>query len=244
MNFEFSDEQNLLREQAQSFLADKCPTDGGSSRARWRCNRTTPQLWRGMVDLGWTATSIPEEYGGIGLGYLELCVLAEELGRSLAPTPFSSSVYLATEALLAFGSAKQKARYLPKLAAGEWVGTFALAEGAGEPARSLKTKAKKARSRAPKCRCPDGDVADFAIVLAKEDKKHASMYIVDLNGAGVKREAVPTLDPTRSHASIRFNDAPASCSAKKARAGRRPKGCSIAPRCCFHSSRSAARRLR
>src|SRR5262249_3798530 len=125
MNFEFSDEQNLLREQAQSFLADKCPLttvrrvlDGAESH--------DAQLWRGMIDLGWTATAIPEEYGGLGLGYLELCVLAEELGRSLAPTPFSSSVYLASEALMLFGNAKQRARYLPKLASGEWIGTFAI----------------------------------------------------------------------------------------------------------------------
>ena len=243
MNFEFSDEQNLLREQAQSFLADKCPLTA-VRRVLDGDQPNDAQLWRGMVDLGWTATAIPEEYGGIGLGYLELCVLAEELGRSLAPTPFSSSVYLATEAILAFGSAKQKARYLPKLAAGEWIGTFAIAEGAGEPARSLKTKAKKGTIKGTKVPVPDGDVADFAIVLAKEDKKHASMYIVDLNGSGVKREVVPTLDPTRSHASIRFNDAPANCSAKKAKAGRRPKSCSTAPPCCSRSNRSAARRLR
>jgi acyl-CoA dehydrogenase len=207
MNFEFSEEQNLLREQAQSFLADKCPL----TVVRRVLDGNEPndsKLWRGMVDLGWTATAIPEQYGGIGLGYLELCVLAEELGRSLAPTPFSSSVYLATEALLAFGSAKQKSRYLPKLAAGEWIGTFAIAEGAGEPSRSLKTRVKKDTIKGTKLPVPDGDVADFAIVLAKEDKKHASMYIVDLNGTGVKRSAVPTLDPTRSHASIRFSDAP------------------------------------
>jgi acyl-CoA dehydrogenase len=214
MNFEFSDEQNLLREQAQSFLADKCPLTA-VRRVLDGDQPNDAQLWRGMIDLGWTATSIPEEYGGIGLGYLELCVLAEELGRSLAPTPFSSSVYLATEALLAFGSAKQKARYLPKLAAGEWIGTFAIAEGAGEPARSLKTKAKKGTIKGTKVPVPDGDVADFAIVLAKEDKKHASMYIVDLNGSGVKREVVPTLDPTRSHASIRFSDAPAELLGKE-----------------------------
>ena len=56
------------------------------------------ELWQKIVDLGWTAMAIPEAYGGLGLGYLELCVVAEELGRSLAPVPFSSSVYLATEA--------------------------------------------------------------------------------------------------------------------------------------------------
>ncbi len=206
MNFEFSDEQNLLRDQAQSFLADKCPL----TAVRRVLDGHEPfdaKLWRGMVELGWTGTAIPEEFGGIGLGYLELCVLAEELGRSLAPTPFSSSVYLATEAILAFGSKKQKNRYLPKLAAGEWIGTFAIAEGVGEPRKSLKTRAKKGCLKGTKLPVPDGDLADFAIVLAREDKKQASMYIIDLNGPGVKREVVPTLDPTRSHAAIRFSDA-------------------------------------
>ncbi len=214
MNFEFSEEQNLLREQAQSYLNDKCPP-AAVRRVLDGDQPNDAQLWRGMIDLGWTATAIPEEYGGIGLGYLELCVIAEELGRSLAPTPFSSSVYLATEALLAFGTAKQKGRYLPKLASGEWIGTFAIAEGAGEPAQSLKTRAKKGSIKGTKLPVPDGDVADFAIVLAKEDKKHASMYIVDLNGSGVKRQVIATLDPTRSHASIRFNDAPAELLGKE-----------------------------
>ena len=61
-------------------------------------------LWQKIVEMGWTATTIPEEYGGLGLTYLELCVIAEELGRVVAPVPFSSSVYLATEALVRAGA--------------------------------------------------------------------------------------------------------------------------------------------
>ena len=82
-------------------------------------------LWKSIIELGWTATTIPEEFDGLGLGYLELCVIAEELGRSLAPTPFSSSVYLATEALIRLGSPEQRKTYLPKLASGEIIGTLA-----------------------------------------------------------------------------------------------------------------------
>ena len=69
--------------------------------------------------MGWTGAAIPEEYGGAGLGHLGLCVLAEELGSALAPVPFSSSVYLASEAIIAGGSEAQKKAWLPKLAAGE-----------------------------------------------------------------------------------------------------------------------------
>ena len=117
MNFEFSEEQNMLREQAQGFLASNCSMavvrrvlDGDEPYAA--------DLWKKVAEMGWTATVIPEEYEGLGLTYLELSVIAEELGRALAPIPFSSSVYLATEAILAAGSEEQKQAYLPGLAAG------------------------------------------------------------------------------------------------------------------------------
>ena len=100
MNFDFSDAQKLLKNQARDFLKGSCPTtvprrilDGDEPYAE--------EVWKGLVDLEFTGISIPEEYGGIGFGYLELCCVAEELGRAVAPVPFSSSIYLATEALLA-----------------------------------------------------------------------------------------------------------------------------------------------
>src|SRR3981081_239461 len=81
--------------------------------------------------MGWTGAAIPEEFGGAGLGHLGLCVLAEELGSTLAPVPFSSSAYLAAEAILLAGSPAQKEGHLPRLAGGETIGTLALAEGPG-----------------------------------------------------------------------------------------------------------------
>ena len=128
MNFEFSDEQNLLREQALGFLMEHCPM----SRVRAVLDGDAAydaELWTRIAELGWTATAIPEQYGGLGLSYLELSVIAEELGRAVAPVPFSSSVYLATEAILMAGSNAQKERWLPKLATGAAIGTFALGEG-------------------------------------------------------------------------------------------------------------------
>ena len=97
MNFEFSEEQELLREQSRGFLTDNCSTrvvrDALEGDAPYDAD-----LWKKVAEMGWTATVIPEEYGGLGLSYLELVVIAEELGRAMAPIPFSSSVYLATEA--------------------------------------------------------------------------------------------------------------------------------------------------
>ena len=72
-------------------------------------------LWRQIGELGWLGAGIPEEYGGSGLGREGLCVLAEEVGRALAPVPFSSSVYLATEAIMELGNDTQKQAWLPLL---------------------------------------------------------------------------------------------------------------------------------
>ena len=210
MNFEFSDEQNLLREQANGFLRDHCPP----SAVRKILDSKAPyddKLWQGIAEMGWTATAIPEQYGGLGLGYLELAVIAEELGRACAPVPFSSSVYLATEALLLAGSTEQKERWLPKLAAGEAIGTFALAEVPGRPSpKTLKTTLSKERLRGTKIAVPDGDIANVAVVVAKSRVgDRASWYLVDLDQRNVKRTQVSTLDPTRSHANIRFRSADA-----------------------------------
>lgn len=107
MNFEFSEEQNLLREQARGFLQDNC----SMKVVRAALEGDEPfnrDLWKKVAEMGWTSTVIPEEYDGLGLSYLELSVIADELGRAVAPLPFSSSVYLATEALIAYGTKTQK----------------------------------------------------------------------------------------------------------------------------------------
>src|SRR5215831_12827113 len=148
VNFDFSPDQRSLRDQARKFLAEHA----SSARVRRILDGAAPydaELWRGMGEMGWVGTAIPEPYGGAGFGYLELCVIAEELGRSLAPTPFSSTIYL------------------------------------------------------------DGDVADFAVVLASESASRAGLFLVDLKGAGVTRTPVTTVDPTRSHARIVFDGAAA-----------------------------------
>jgi len=98
MNFDFSDDQKMLRDQAHKFLAEKCTSK--TVRAVLQGSEGHDRgLWKAIAEMGWMGTAIPENYGGLGLGYLELCVIAEELGRVLAPVPFSSTVYLFAEAL-------------------------------------------------------------------------------------------------------------------------------------------------
>ena len=131
MNFDFSDEQKLLQQTVRDYLADNSPL----SVCRDILETDKPyadDLWKGAAEMGWQGAVIPEEYGGAGFGHLELAVIAEEVGRALAPIPFSASVYVATEALLRFGSDDQKKKYLPGLADGSLIGTFALTEKAGQ----------------------------------------------------------------------------------------------------------------
>jgi alkylation response protein AidB-like acyl-CoA dehydrogenase len=161
-----------------------------------------------MVELAWPGTAVPERYGGAGFGHLELCVIAEELGRSLAPTPFSSSVYLATEALLLAGSQAQKDRWLPRLVMGEAIGCLAHAEGPGAR-RAPATRAIGGRLAGAKTPVADGDVADVAVVTAAGEDGAPALFLVDLHAPGVTRTPVPTVDPTRSHARIELDGAEA-----------------------------------
>ena len=205
MNFEFSEEQLFIRDQARNFLSQECTT--GVVRQVLDTDRPFDQdLWQKIVDLGWTAMTIPESYGGLGLGYLELCVIAEELGRSLAPVPFSSSVYLATEALKSWGSEEQKQHYLPRLAAGECIGTLAMNEGLGT--LSVAAQVLDGKVTASKLPVPDGDIADFVVLTARDGNGRLSLYLAELGGPGVKREALASMDPSRSQARIVFDGAP------------------------------------
>lgn len=212
MNFDFSDDQKLLKEQVRKFLTDKCPY----SVPRRILDSDEPyakDVWQGLVDMGLTGTAIPEAYGGLGLGALELCVIAEELGRAVAPVPFSSSVYLASEAIKLFGTEQQKQNWLPKLASGEIIGTLALSEGlhAASP-RNIETAFAGGKVNGEKVPVADGGIADIAVVVVNSGgtgEQAISLAIVDLRGAGVSREDVRTIDPTRKHARLTFKDAAA-----------------------------------
>ena len=119
----------MIQEQVRRFLSEQSPLSRHRSVMEGQSLQAS-DVWQGLAELGLQGTAIPEAYGGVGAGYLPLCLVAQELGGVLAAVPFSSSVYLATEAITCFGSTEQKERYLPKLASGEWVGTLALSEGA------------------------------------------------------------------------------------------------------------------
>ena len=212
MDFDFSPDQRQLKDQARRFLADHC------DRIAVRAVLDGPQsfdaaLWKGLAAQGYLGAAIPEAYGGLGAGTLELCVIAEELGRAVAPVPFSSSIGLAAELMLQAGTEAQKQRWLPALASGQTIGTLALAERPGRvTAGSITTTATQGGLSGSKLPVADGDIADFAVVAAHDeggDPAAISLYIVRLDAAGVQRETLPSIDPTRSQARIDFTQAQA-----------------------------------
>ena len=208
MNFDFSEDQKLLQKTARDFLAEH----GSLAVTREVLESQKPydtDLWKNAAQLGWLGTAIPEDHGGAGFGHLELAVIAEELGRALAPIPFSSSVYLATEAILRAGTKQQQAEYLGKLASGEWIGSIALEEKPGlSGPQEIETRIEGGKISGAKRPVLDGDVANFAVVSAR-GPTGVSLALVDLDGAGVERQPLKSIDPSRSVASLRFDGAPA-----------------------------------
>ncbi len=222
MNFDFSDDQKMMRDQARKYLDDKCSRKAVREVLNDAGKSHDAALWKGVAEQGWLGAAIPEEFGGLGLGGLELCVLAEEIGRAVAPIPFSSTVYFFAEAILASGSATQKQSLLPKLVSGELIGAFAVSEGPGAPSpSSIEASFDGARLSGVKIPVTDGDIATHAVVLAREGQG-LSLVVVALDQAGVKRETLTTLDPTRGHARLTFDKANAE------RLGKAGEGWSLA----------------
>jgi alkylation response protein AidB-like acyl-CoA dehydrogenase len=208
MNFDFSDDMKQLRDHARKFLTEHCPPKTARQVLEGAAPYDRP-LWQKLAEMGWLGAAVPEEFGGAGLGYEGLCVLAEELGQALAPVPFASSVYLATEAIVLAGTEAQRRAQLPVLAAGTRIGCFALAEGLGNPSpKRLASSVAGGKLSGTKWPIADGGIADLAVVAALENGK-PGLFLVDLNGAGVARETVDTVDPSRNHAKLVFTKAPA-----------------------------------
>jgi len=160
--------------------------------------------------MGWLGVAIPEEYGGAALGYEALCMIAEEMGKALPSVPFSSSIYLAAQAILEFGSAEQKQHYLPQLADGSMIGAFALAEGAGDPAPGLlRARVISGQLSGRKLPVFDGGIAHIAITAALGAEGNAGLYIVNLEGPGVVRQPVESRDLGRAATAIDFSAASA-----------------------------------
>lgn len=208
MNFDFSDDQKMLQQAARDFLAENAPLAVCRTVLESR-QPYSAEVWKGVAQLGWLGTAVPESCGGAGFGHLELAVIAEEVGRSLAPIPFASTACLAIEAIVLAGSAAQQQEYLPRLAGGAGIGTFAVAERPGQNGtEGVETVFDGQSVSGTKVPVLDGEAADLAVVVAREGDG-LSWVLVDLTGPGVQRAAIDCFDPSRPFARIVFSGAPA-----------------------------------
>jgi alkylation response protein AidB-like acyl-CoA dehydrogenase len=208
MNFDFSEDEKMVSDEAARFLRDNCDNKQARDVLEGKSPYAT-KVWQGLCEMGLPATAIPEAYGGAGAGHLTLCLVAQQLGKHLAPVPFSSSIYLAAEALMAFGTDAQKEKWLPKLATGEVIGTLAEVESRETTTpQSITCTVQSGKLSGKKLIVPDGGIADVAIVLARSGPDSMGLYLADLKDSGVVTEDVAAVDPTRNTASITFDQVP------------------------------------
>jgi alkylation response protein AidB-like acyl-CoA dehydrogenase len=204
VDFTYDDEQLALQDVARTALERECGPDVVRQLADDPAG-IIPSLWSTLVDLGWTGLLVSDEYGGVGAGLLETCIVAEQMGRIPLPGPFFSSAVCATLAARALGATE----LLPDLASGARRGTIALGEqGHGEPLATVRTRAHRKGAKwvlaGEKPFVLDGHTADWVIVAARSEEGVRS-YLLESPAA----ELVPSLDPTRKLARLVLDDTPA-----------------------------------
>ncbi len=205
MNFDFSEDQKLLADQVQRFLSEQCDSTVVrqvlDSSPRYDTN-----VWQGLAEMGLIGTAVSDSYGGTGAGYLELCLVAQQIGAHLAPVPFGSTVYLVTEALLAFGSEAQKQAWLPRICSGEVKGAMALVESMQQVSPDqISCRVGDGKLNGSKLIVTDGACADLYVVLA-QDEDGLGLYLAER--AQVQVESVDSVDLTRDTAALTFTNTP------------------------------------
>lgn len=196
-----TDEQQMLAEAADGFLAENAPI----AHLRKLRDARDPDglsrdLWRGFGEMGFSGVLIPEGQGGSGLGAVEAGVVAEALGRTLTPSPFLSSAVLSATALKA-GSEEQQAAWLPRIAAGEAIVALAVDEGAKHGPHRITTTAERSgngfKLNGAKGFVLDGHAADALIVAARtsgEGMDGLTLFLIDPKTAGVQVERTLMVD--------------------------------------------------
>jgi len=207
VDFDFSADQYALRDEARRFLEKQCPVSHVreflDDKAGW-----SRDLWKQMADLGWMALPFPEQYGGLGQSFLDLVLLLGELGRSLAPVPFLSSVAMAGQVILAHGSEEQRARLLPGIASGDRIAALAVSEqpqGFGGTSIDMHPTqdGDTWHLNGEKKYVLDAPAADLFVVAACVGDQNR-WFVVE-EGARVTPQT--TYDPTRAAGSVSFDDA-------------------------------------
>ena len=207
MDFGLSEEQTLLQDTIRRWTESECP----STRVRAVMESPTGHdagLWRALADLGVTGLAVPVAHGGTGLELLDAALAAEVLGWSCTPGPFLGAT-MAAVALVASGHAAAQAAWLPRLAAGDAVLTFALGEGIGQwDAAALGARVGAGRLSGEKPLVPYGDVAD-AIVVAAHDDDGPGLWLVERDAPGLTHTPLRGFDMTRRVSMATFDGTPA-----------------------------------
>lgn len=208
MNVDYDEDVRALMEHARKLL-DARGTTGAARQVLQDAEAThSAALWQEIGEQGWCGIGIGADLGGLAIGTVALCGVAEELGRSLAPVPFASSVYGFGQAVVLTGNGRQRTWLLPEIARGELIGTLAFDEGPGAPfAGPLTARVEDGRLSGAKLPVTDGAIADFALVLAAS-ADGPGLFLADLGDPGVEWQPVSTLDPTRPAARLAFRDVP------------------------------------
>lgn len=200
MDLGLSEEQEMLREFARDFLEKECP----ESHVREMEDDEkgySPALWAKMAEQGWMGLVIPDTYGGVGMTYMDLIILAEEFGRSLVPGPYLPNC-VATIALLEAASEEQKQAYLPNISTGSQIWTLALTEPSARfDAAGVQLTATKDGGdyvlNGKKLFIRDSHVADMLIVVARTGgsgtEEGISLFAVDAGAAGISQEAIESI---------------------------------------------------
>ena len=207
MDFDLSKPQKLLKDSARAFLAREC----GAGRVRQLMLTETAhdeRLWQSIAEQGWTGLAISEEHGGIGLGLVELAVVAEEMGRACLPGAFLSTI-TAAALIERAGDASQRAKYLEPIAAGELKAAIAiLEESASWDTDAVKFKATRESGNfklsGKKLFVSDAGVADLLICVAR-DGDSLLLLPVERGADGLSVKATPSMDGTRKLYEVAFD---------------------------------------
>ncbi|QNA86644.1 acyl-CoA/acyl-ACP dehydrogenase [Sphingomonas sp. So64.6b] len=208
MNVDYDEDVRALMDHARKLLDARGAIDAARRVLETAGDTHATGLWRELGAQGWCGVAIDDAHGGLGMASVALAGLAEELGRSLAPVPFASSIYGFAQAIALAGSETQRAALLPEIASGALIGTLAFTEGPGTPFAAPPTaRVERGRLHGTKQPVTDGAIADWAVVLAAT-ADGPGLFVVGLNDPGVTRRSVSTLDPTRPAARLDFADVP------------------------------------
>lgn len=215
MDFAFTEEQEMIRESAIGFLAEQSNSEA-IRKAMVSDTGFDPALWEKIcAEMFWQAIHIPEQYGGMGLGYVELAALLEQMGKHLLCSPYFSTVCLGVNALLVAGSEEQKQQYLTQIAEGSLTATLAYTGTSGRwDAGAVEATYSETDDGAVlngELRyIPDGHTADLLIVAARQtgttDANGIALFLVPADSDGVARQLLPTVDQTRKQASIQLSN--------------------------------------